>query len=68
MSSGYGSPRSTGDAALGRAAADVVGKLRSVLPKEVGRMLDETSLVAGPAREQPAQQIDLALVRKTIRA
>jgi predicted DNA-binding transcriptional regulator YafY len=56
-----------GDAELGRAAADAVGKLRAALPREVGRFLDDTALVAGPAREQAREAVDLALIRGTIR-
>ncbi|APR87028.1 Transcriptional regulator, DeoR family protein [Minicystis rosea] len=56
-----------GDAALGRAAAEVVAKLRAVLPRDLKTLVDETALLAGPARERPAEQIDLAEVRRAIR-
>jgi predicted DNA-binding transcriptional regulator YafY len=55
------------DDALGRAAVDVVAKLRAVLPRDLRRMLEEVALLAGPARERPAERIDLAAVRRSIR-
>jgi predicted DNA-binding transcriptional regulator YafY len=57
-----------GDDALGRAAADVLAKLRAVLPKELRALVDETTLLAGPAQQRPADAIDLGDVRRTIRA
>lgn len=56
-----------GDEALGRAAAEVVAKLRAVLPKDLRVMLDGTGLLAGPARERPAEQVDLAEIRRALR-
>jgi len=56
-----------GDDALGRAAADVIAKLRAVLPKELRALVDETALLAGPAQRRPADVIDLGDVRRTIR-
>jgi predicted DNA-binding transcriptional regulator YafY len=56
-----------GDDALGRAAAEVVAKLRAVLPRELRVMLDGTGLLAGPARERPAEQVDLAEIRRALR-
>jgi predicted DNA-binding transcriptional regulator YafY len=56
-----------GDATLARAAFDVVAKLRSVLPTDIGRLLDETTLLAGPTREQLAHAVDLSIMRQTIR-
>jgi len=56
-----------GDAALGRAAAEVVAKLRAVLPRDLKVFVDETSLLAGPVRGRPPEQIDLAEVRRAIR-
>ncbi|MET0792681.1 MAG: YafY family protein [Polyangiaceae bacterium] len=55
------------DDALGRAAADVVAKLRAVLPKDLRAMMDETALLAGPALERPSEQVDLSEVRRAIR-
>jgi predicted DNA-binding transcriptional regulator YafY len=55
------------DAGLARAALDVMAKLRAVLPREIRTTLEETALLAGPARARPPETIELALVRKTIR-
>ncbi|MES1177679.1 MAG: YafY family protein [Myxococcales bacterium] len=55
------------DDALGRAAADVIAKLRAVLPKDLRAVVDETALLAGPAIARPAEQIELAEVRHAIR-
>jgi len=49
------------DDALGRAASDVVAKLRAVLPKDLRAVVDETALLAGPAllrRQRPYQAPD----------
>ena len=56
-----------GDAALGRSAAEVVAKLRAVLPRELRELFDETALLAGPARFRPGETIDLREVRRAIR-
>jgi len=56
-----------GDEALGRAAAEVVAKLRAVLPKDLRALLESTGLLAGPARERPAEQVDLSEVRRALR-
>ncbi len=56
-----------GDEALGRAAADVVAKLRAVLPRDLKALVDETALLAGPSRARPPERIDLADVRRCIR-
>jgi predicted DNA-binding transcriptional regulator YafY len=56
-----------GDDGLGRAAADVIAKLRAVLPRELRALVDETALLAGPAQRRPADAIDLREVRRTIR-
>lgn len=56
-----------GDDALGRAAAEVMAKLRSVLPRDLRTLVDETALLAGPARQRPPELIDLQQVRRTIR-
>src|SRR4051812_40552151 len=55
------------DAALGRAAAEVVAKLRAVLPKDLRTLLDETALLAGPALSRPAETVELARLRRAIR-
>ena len=56
-----------GDEALGRAAAEVVAKLRAVLPKDLRVLVEGTGLLAGPARERPAEVVDLAEVRRALR-
>lgn len=56
-----------GDDALGRAAAEVMAKLRSVLPRDLRTLVDETALLAGPARERPPEIIDLQQVRRSLR-
>jgi predicted DNA-binding transcriptional regulator YafY len=56
-----------GDDALGRASADVIAKLRAVLPRDLRDLVDETALLAGPARERPADAIDLREARRAIR-
>jgi predicted DNA-binding transcriptional regulator YafY len=56
-----------GDDGLGRACVDVVAKLRAVLPKDLRSLVDDVSLLAGPARERPPDGVDLALVRRSIR-
>ena len=56
-----------GDEALGRAAVEVVAKLRAVLPRDLKALVDETALLAGPSRGRPPEQIDLAEVRRAIR-
>jgi len=55
------------DAALARAAAEVVAKLRGVLPKDLRALLDETALLAGPALSRPEDSVDLAELRRAIR-
>jgi len=55
------------DPALGRAAAEVVAKLRAVLPKDLRALLDETALLAGPALARPEETVDLAELRRAIR-
>ena len=56
-----------GDTALGKAAADVLAKVRAVLPRDLRREVDDSALFAGPARAGPALTVDLAEVRRTIR-
>jgi predicted DNA-binding transcriptional regulator YafY len=55
------------DEALGRAATEVVAKLRAVLPKDLRAVVDETALLAGPALARPPESIDLAEVRRALR-
>jgi predicted DNA-binding transcriptional regulator YafY len=56
-----------GDGALGGASADVIAKLRAVLPRDLRALVDETALIAGPALRRPAETVDLAAIRRTIR-
>jgi predicted DNA-binding transcriptional regulator YafY len=56
-----------GDAALERAAAEVVAKLRAVLPKDLQALVSGTGLLAGPARARPRESIDLAELRRALR-
>lgn len=56
-----------GDGGIGRACVEVVAKLRAVLPKDLRSVVDDVSLLAGPARERPPDGVDLVLVRRSIR-
>ena len=56
------------DIGLGRAATEVVAKLRAVLPKDLRTVVDEIALLAGPAPARPPETIELAEVRRAIRA
>lgn len=56
-----------GDDGIGRACVEVVAKLRAVLPKDLRSVVDDVSLLAGPARERPPDGVDLAVVRRSIR-
>ena len=56
-----------GDDALGRASAEVVAKLRAVLPRELRTLIDEMALLAGPARARSSETIELSEVRRAIR-
>lgn len=56
-----------GDGALERASRDVIAKVRTVLPRELRTLVDETALLAGPARHRPADAVDLREVRRAIR-
>jgi predicted DNA-binding transcriptional regulator YafY len=55
------------DAALGHAAAEVVAKLRAVLPKDLRTLVDDTALLAGPSLTRPSESIDLREVRRALR-
>ena len=55
------------DDMLGRAAAEVVAKLRAVLPKDLRAVVDETALLAGPALARPPETVELAELRRAIR-
>jgi len=56
-----------GDVALGQAAEDAAAKIRAVLPRELRDFVDDTTLLAGPAGERPADGTDLAALRRAIR-
>ena len=56
-----------GDEALERASRDAIAKVRTVLPRELRTLADETALRAGPARRRPADGVDLREVRRAIR-
>jgi predicted DNA-binding transcriptional regulator YafY len=55
------------DEALAHAAAEVVAKLRAVLPKDLRVLMDEIALLAGPALSLPVETVDLAELRRAIR-
>jgi len=55
------------DDALGRAAGDVVAKLRAVLPKDLRTLVEEMALLAGPPRERAPELIDVREVRRAMR-
>src|SRR2546426_10037170 len=56
-----------GDEALERASRDAIPKVPTVLPRELRTLIDETALLAGPARRRPADAVDLREVRRAIR-
>jgi predicted DNA-binding transcriptional regulator YafY len=55
------------DAELAQAAANVLSKVRAVLPKDLRREVDDSALFAGPRRRGPELVIDLAAVRRSVR-
>ncbi len=55
------------DDMLGRAAAEVIAKLRAVLPKDLRAVVDETALLAGPALARPPETVELGELRRAIR-
>ena len=56
------------DAPLGAAAADVLAKVTAVLPPALREKAENTGLIAAPTNGIPATTIDLAAVRRAIRA
>ncbi len=56
------------DAPLGRSAADVLAKVTAVLPPELREKVETTGLIAAPNVPPPATAVDLATLRRTIRA
>ena len=57
-----------GDPDLHAAAANLLAKVDAVLPVELRRAMEASSLLVGPAREAPMRARELAVVRKAIRA
>ena len=57
-----------GDDGLGRAAVEVAAKLRAVLPRDLRDVLDETALLAGPALQRPPERVEVAEIRRCLRA
>src|SRR5438552_12016586 len=53
-----------GDAALGTAARDALAKVRAVLPRALRTRVDETALLAGPARHRPPDAVNVREVRR----
>ncbi|HEX7928087.1 MAG TPA: YafY family protein [bacterium] len=56
-----------GDDGLGRAATDVMAKLRAVLPRDLRVAVDEAGLLAGPRRQRADEAVDAQEVRRTLR-
>lgn len=54
------------DEPLGRAAANALARIAAVLPAELTRELDASSLLVGPMKT--GESVDLALLRRAIRA
>jgi predicted DNA-binding transcriptional regulator YafY len=57
-----------GDSGIGRAANDVTAKLRAVLPRDLRAMVDDAGLLVGPPPQRPEETVQVADIRKTIRA
>lgn len=57
-----------GDDRLAAAARDALAKIAAVLPADLREELDASALLVGPGRDIAAGSIDLAVVRKAIRA
>ena len=57
-----------GDDLLGSAAQNAIAKIAAVLPAELRESLDAADLLPGPGRRVVAEAVDLAVVRKAIRA
>jgi predicted DNA-binding transcriptional regulator YafY len=56
------------DAALARAAMNVIAKIAAVLPDDLRASIDATGLLVGPSPHAEAEPIDLAPIRAAIRA
>jgi predicted DNA-binding transcriptional regulator YafY len=57
-----------GDARLGAAARNALAKIAAVLPDDLREQLDASALLIGPGPKLAEDGIDLAVVRKAIRA
>lgn len=57
-----------GDDRLGAAARNALAKISAVLPADLRDTLDATALLIGPGTSGGADGVDLAVVRKSIRA
>lgn len=57
-----------GDAALSRAASDLIAKIGAVIPEHLRPLLMEPALAAPPRPDAPKDVIDMARVRTAIRA
>jgi predicted DNA-binding transcriptional regulator YafY len=57
-----------GDDLLGSAARNAIAKIAAVLPSELRESLDAANLLPGPGKRVVADAVDLAVVRKAIRA
>lgn len=56
------------DGALGAAAREALAKIAAVLPDDLRRDLDDSTLLVGPGPAIAADQIDLTVIRAAIRA
>ncbi|WP_114195835.1 helix-turn-helix transcriptional regulator [Edaphovirga cremea] len=57
-----------GDEHLGSAARNALSKIASVLPDELRYTLDTSALLVGPGNAIPAEDLELAQLRRAIRA
>ncbi len=57
-----------GDNLLGAAARNAIAKIAAVLPSDLRESLDAANLLPGPGKRVVADAVDLAVVRKAIRA
>jgi predicted DNA-binding transcriptional regulator YafY len=57
-----------GDDRLGAAARNALAKVAAVLPDDLRAALDASALLVGPGEPLPTEAIDLAVVRRSIRA
>jgi len=55
------------DDELGRAAVDVLAKVRAVLSADLRREVDESAVFVGPRRAVPPSAVPLAKVRRAMR-